>query len=372
MILSLNVRRGHFAGLGLTLSWLFLLIIFLQASYVHSLPASSAPSKIIVNDDERAIASSGTYPRLTRLQDGGILAGYTTRNGNQRILKVARSDDNGKTFSEIGEVTRGVGDVDNLFLLEVSPNTVLAAFRNHDYGSDGSTITYFRITVCQSTDGGRSWKYLSQAYEKTAPWGLWEPFMRIGRGGEVQLYYAQETAADDQLIMEVVSYDQGKTWSAPRVVVDGDGHVRDGMLGIAETFDQDKPALVMVFEAGRGLFSVEAVISYDDGNTWSYRHVIYSPSGHNAGAPQISSFGDGSLAVVFMTDDQASEVNWVNHAAIRAVYGTAPVNGQIQWSEPAEVSPENSFWPGVFALDDQTALAAYDHGGPKVKSLSRP
>lgn len=326
-----------------------------------------------MNDDERVLSTSGTYPRLARLHDGSILAGYTERDGDLRILKIARSDDNGQTFTEIGEVTRRVGDVDNMFLLEVSPGTVLAAFRNHDLGSDGETRTYFRITVCQSTDGGRSWQYMSQAFERTAPWGLWEPFMRIGRGGEVKLYFSQETAADDQLIMEVISHDQGRSWTTPRVVVDGDGHVRDGMVGIAETSDQNEPVLVMVFEAGRGgRFTVEAVLSYDDGNTWGRRQVVYNPpSDHNAGAPQISSFGDGSMAVIFMTDDQSPVVDWFQNTAVRAVLGSAPVNGQIQLSEPSEVSPAWSVWPGILPLDDQTALAAYDRSGSKVRSLSR-
>ncbi|KAL1972782.1 hypothetical protein VTN31DRAFT_6324 [Thermomyces dupontii] len=333
-----------------------------------------SPSQGIVHDDERMLSISGTYPRLARLHDGSILAGYTRREGNLRILEISKSHDSGQTFAKIGEVTRSHGDTDNLFLLEVAPGTVLAAFRNHDLGPGG--YTYFRITVCRSQDGGRSWHYLSQAAEKRAPLGLWEPFMRMGQEGEVQMTFSQEFAHDDQRTMMVVSYDQGTSWTKPRCIEGANNRLRDGMTGIAETFDQilRKPVLVMVFETTRyGPFNIEAVLSYDDGKTWGYRQEVYNPPrGHNAGAPQICSFGDGSMAVAFMTDDQSRQVRWYQNAAIRVVFSTAPVNGQLQWSKPAQVSPASSFWPGILTLDHRTALATYDRNGPKAKSLSWP
>lgn len=340
----------------------------------HLSPDSDLPGKGLVNNDERVLsathANNGTYPRLARLSDGSILAGFTRREGNQRVLHISKSTDGGNSFFDWGEVTRGVGDVDNLYLLEVAPSTILGAFRNHDLGPGGPT--YFRITVCQSTDGGRSWSFLSQAAEKGAPFGLWEPFMRIGSRGEVQLTFSQEFAHDDQRTMLVVSHDQGRTWSQPVCIEGEKERLRDGMTGITTTIDNGRDALVMVFETTRyGTFNVEAVVSYDHGNTWHHRHEVYvPPRGHNAGSPQIASFADGSLAVVFMTDEDSERVEWTKHASIKVVFAGPPNNGKIHWSRPVLVSPKDSCWPGIMALDHRTVLVTYDYGGPRAKSIT--
>ncbi|KAL2262697.1 hypothetical protein VTK26DRAFT_404 [Humicola hyalothermophila] len=344
----------------------------------------------------------GTYPRLCRLSDGSLLAGFTAfgRN-NQRILSIARSVDQGRTFHPHGEVTRSSGDCDNLFLLELpAEGAVLAAFRNHDVADPASnrTPTYFRITVCRSTDGGRSWSFLSQAAEKPAPFGLWEPFLRLahprrvpghhrrhddpggggdGRGGEIQLFFSQEFAADDQDTMVVRSFDGGRSWSSPGVAVTGAGErLRDGMVGVAETWDlrmrsghrgeagpPPLPALVMVLETTRkGVFSVEAVVSYDGGRSFGSRQLVYeAKGGKNAGAPQVASFKDGSVAVVFMTDEDVSgESKWPRGAKIKALFSVPPENGVFRWIEPQLVGEAASSWPGILRLEDDAILAVYE------------
>ncbi|KAJ9310564.1 CAZyme family GH93 [Paecilomyces variotii] len=337
-------------------------------------PTGDVPGRADVHhQDERILsefANNGTYPRLARLSDGSILSATTRREGPQRVLQVSKSTDGGHRFFTWGEVTRGNGDVDNLYLLEVAPNKVLAAFRNHDLGPHGPT--HFRITVCQSTDGGKSWSYLSQAAEKAAPFGLWEPFMRLGRGGEVQMTFSQEFAPEDQDTMLVVSHDQGKTWSKPVVVAGADERLRDGMTGIADTRDNGQDALVMVFETTRyGTFCIEAVISYDDGVSWQRRQPVYiPPRGRNAGSPQIASFADGSLAVVFMTDEEVQHCHWPGRAAVKAVFSGPPQHGKLHWTPPTLVGPEASVWPGIMAIDEKSVLATYDHGGPRGKLIT--
>lgn len=328
----------------------------------------------LINEDERNLSATrpnnGTYPRIAKLSDGSLLASFTRFEKRTRILRISKSSDGGRSFFDFGEVTRGSGDVDNMFLVEAAPSVVLAAFRNHDLGPHGPT--WFRITVCQSTDGGKNWKFLSQAAEKSAPFGLWEPFMRLGKAGEVHLTYSQEFAPNDQRTMLVVSPDQGKSWTKP-VCIQGEGELlRDGMTGVAATQDHGRDALVMVFETTRyGTFNLEAVISYDDGASWCHRHEIFAPCrGRNAGAPQVASFADGSLAVVFMTDEDSERVEWVKHAAIKVVFASSPRNGKISWSAPSLISPASSFWPGIIALDHHTVLVTYDHGGPRGKTIT--
>ncbi|KAJ5490673.1 Neuraminidase [Penicillium expansum] len=286
------------------------------------------PGRPAVNNDERGLSSppnNGTYPRLCRLSDGTILSSFTRFPDGQRSLRVAKSTDNGLTFEDFSEVTRAAGDVDNMFLSEKRP-----------------------------------------------PLGIWEPFMRVGRQGEVQLYFSQEFAHNNQCTMLVVSRDQGSTWTQPTCLHGDQDPLRDGMCGIARTFDNGREALLMVFETTRyGPFSVEALLSYDDGATWGWRHEVFRPrQGHNAGSPQIASFADGSMATIFMTDEDSNHVEWVKNASIKVVFASQPVEGRVQWSSPTLISPASSFWPGIMALDRHNVLATYDRGGPLAKTIT--
>ncbi|KAI1259596.1 Sialidase [Xylariaceae sp. FL1019] len=361
----------------------------------HQSPQSQAqPSSWKVSSETNPLHDGGTYPRLCRLSDGSLLCSVTRMQDGTRILSVSRSTDNGRSFTPYGEITRGKGDVDNAFLLEVpipgQNPAVLAAFRNH-IKDEGGNPTHFRITVCRSTDGGKSWKFASQAASQSAAqsqgMGLWEPFMRLSASAPhphtgipvVQLTYSGEMAKVNQETFRVDSFDAGATWSsAPRCMRchHHAENLRDGMQGIAVTQDMasGRKALVMVFETTRKAphFSVEYVVSYDDGETWGDRGVVYVPrgEGRNAGSPQIAACKGGRLAVVFMCDEDVPEKKWPRFADVKAVFADGLSNGRIHWTpHPVVVGESPSHWPGVLCTAEDEVMVVYEHRGKPLGRL---
>ncbi|KAI1653936.1 glycoside hydrolase family 93 protein [Daldinia decipiens] len=325
-----------------------------------------------LGDRESQLSPGGTYPRLTRLADGGILSASAYTVNGLRTIRIARSDDDGATFNEIGSVAQSPGDLDNAFLIQLPSGTVLAAFRNHDKDSNGA-YTYFRITVCKSDDGGRTWVFLAHAAQQPADAsgfnGLWEPFVRIGKDGALQLTYSGELSQTNQETFRTLSYDGGATWSTPDNLRlhSPDQQFRDGMQGIASIKDASgQDALVMVFEVKDGPnFYLGTVLSYDDGYTWGRRNIIYRPNQHNAGAPQIATLGKG-LAVVFMTDEDlpTDQLDWANKADIKMIFSSELNNGDLRWtSQTFHLSEDSSYWPGTFQRGDNNIMAVYERGG---------
>ncbi|KAK8075533.1 BNR/Asp-box repeat domain protein [Apiospora hydei] len=332
-------------------------------------PQAAEPWHVGGHEFQLHPAGTGTYPRLARMSDGAILCAVTRFEGPTRVLTITRSTDNGASFEPWGEVSRGEGDCDNLFISEIPSTmenggegiTVLGAFRNHDIGPNGPT--HFRITVCRSMDGGRTWHFLSQAVEQSAAqsggMGLWEPFIRVSPATATETF-------------RVDSHDGGKTWSAPRCLRchPPEERLRDGMQGIVTTRDAatGAEALVIVFETTRhGTFSVEYSVSYDDGASWGARGVVFCPPwGRNAGAPQISTFGHGGFACVYMTDEDAAEVAWPRHASIKVSFAQGLRDGRVEWSRPVNVHQGPSSWPGVLPMGPSEMLAVYEHSGKPI------
>ncbi|KAI2631126.1 glycoside hydrolase family 93 protein [Xylaria nigripes] len=362
----------------------------------HPLPPQQYPVSVqrshtwTLDSNVVTLSEGGTYPRLCRLSDGTLLCAVTRVLQGNHILQVSRSVNNGRTFEPFSEIVRGPGDIDNAFLLEIpvenGPSVLLAAFRNHDRGPDGN-FTYFRITVCRSTDGGRTWHFASQAAEQSAlnngGLGLWEPFMRLTTRPDgapfVQLTFSGELAKNNQETFSVDSFDGGSTWSAPPVCLrchQRTENLRDGMQGIAMTYDvtMGREALVMVFETTRRPphFSIEYVVSYDNGQTWGNRGVVYAPrvATRNAGSPQIAACKGGRLAVVFMSDEDVDVQQWPKNAAIKAVFADGLVSGAIRWSEnPILVDEAPSHWPGVFCTAEDEVMAVYEYRGKPLGRL---
>ncbi|KAJ6617583.1 Sialidase [Mycena sp. CBHHK59/15] len=366
---------------------LFFLSVFNLASgsvphrRANNLTPTVSPNDTIINP-----AGGGTYPRLTHLTDGSVLAGFTAfsgTNGTTPTLTITRSTDGARTFSAWGTVASTTNDLDNIDLVQLANGDVVATFRNNDrIGSVGNyTYTYYRITACVSHDNGKTWAFLSQVDERAASAvnnGLSEPYMRVTKGGALQVYYAAENSASDQDILMRSSTDNGATWSGTTTVAGGTTTGRDGMPGCTDLVTPAGAARVLcVFETTEGttpLFTVKSVMSADDGVSWGERSQVYIPvgTGKNAGAPSVTTTTPaGTLVVSFMTDEDNSAVHkWPQGAAMKILtsLSTDPPN----WGQKTTVYGIPSFWPSVYRRVDGsgTVLGCADLGGVRCREIS--
>ncbi|KAK4208769.1 glycoside hydrolase [Rhypophila decipiens] len=349
--------------------------------FESSSSSSSSSSSLNVQPvaDPVVIDPAGIYIRASPLQNGGIIAGYAALEGTQKILRVSQSLDNATSWTPLGEVTRAndlTTDLDNAMPLQLPSGRIVLAFRNHDRGSDPESYTHYRISLCYSDDGGKSWGFLSQIVEREADLsgrknGLWEPFLRLAKDGSLQCFYSSENDDNDQDNFVVVSKDGGVTWSSDDPVLVSGGEstdTRDGMTGVAEV--DGKGTLICVFESvHKGIFSIHRTLSHNDGLTWGERSLVYTAAnGKDAGAPQVYNVG-GTLVTSFMTNEEL-DLPQLDGGQMKVV---TSINGAADWSSMSQdgtvTGGVGSHWPGLYTLDDRRFLALYSKAG--IGAVSR-
>ncbi|VBB79385.1 Putative Glycoside Hydrolase Family 93 [Podospora comata] len=365
------------------------------------LPPRSPPPTLSFNPISPPILihPNAVYPRATTLFNLSsptpdsplLLTSYTTTHHSNGLKTLSASTSSHHptqtwTFlSHIWTANASTHEIDNPFALQLPNGNMLYAFRNHDIDPLTRKYTYYRITLCVSTDFGRTWEFLSHASERAAKKennGLWEPFLRVDGRGRVQIYYSSERGVNRQDNMLRVSGDGGRTWGEEVLVSRaGEGEEsRDGMVGVAEVGGEEEGRLVCVFETtteeeGGRRFAVGLVESFDDGETWGQgtrRRVYTARKGKDAGAPQVVSVG-GVLVVSFMTNEGVSESEGgegVDGGEMKIVLsrdggrrweGVGDGNGEGE--RAAVAAGRGSHWPGLFRLDDRRFLGLYSANG---------
>lgn len=220
---------------------LTLLFAFTESALGAAIPndlQKRLPGRVVKAGEPVVIDPNGEYIRVSFMNDGSLIGGYAAKDGAEKVLRVVRSTDGAASWTQIGEVFRGIEathDMDNAFPLQLPSGRILYAYRNHDRTGDDWHYTYFRISISYSDDGGKNFKYLSTVEEHVPSGvnGLWEPYLRLARDGTLQCYYSAENSKDDQDNFMKYSKDGGQTWSAFVPVSGGDKYSRDGMTGVA-------------------------------------------------------------------------------------------------------------------------------------------
>jgi Neuraminidase (sialidase) len=183
----------------------------------------------------------------TALADGRLLyAGKQLWRPGQRI-GVCESSDDGVTWSWLSDIPARPGDTvmeyHELHAVQAADGRVIVHIRNHNPENQGETLQ------TESADGGRNWT----TPHAIGVWGLPSHLLRL-RDGRLLMSYGYRRAPFGNHAR--ISSDHGSTWSEPTVISDDAAGVD---LGYPTTVEFDRRQFLTVwYESLKG--SAHAVL----------------------------------------------------------------------------------------------------------------
>ena len=226
------------------------------------LPTLTAPVRISTDFTIRSIQADSfgaSYPRVIQLQHYAPGKGHllVTFAGGGGSMPIYRSTDNGETFHFFSELTRLRGQPTiyelPLKMGEFPAGTIMAAG-----GFEQPDPTKRMLAANYSTDGGKTWQYLSTfaeggpgRYDPADRAGLslqqnpvFEPYLYADAKGRLVVYFSDERHKRDgysQLNAHRVSNDGGRTWG-------------DLVYDVAIPDGLTRPGMAVVTRVGNGAF----------------------------------------------------------------------------------------------------------------------
>jgi hypothetical protein len=245
------------------------------------------------------------YPRVIQVKYGAdkgtLLATFAGGNGN-RGLAIWRSTDNGETWSHFSDVAQVRGQP-CLYELpqkmgEFAAGTLMACGN----GISSNDPARRPLDVAYSTDGGKTWAYLSTIayggggrYDPSDRAGLsrdqnpiFEPYLFTDSRGRLVAYFSDERdkkSGYSQLLDHVVSNDGGRTWG-PLVY---DVAIPDGL---------SRPGMPIVARDGKGKF----YMSYELVSAPGYALEPRTNSAHFKTSTDGDNWGDFKLPGTLIQD----------------------------------------------------------------------
>jgi len=314
-------------------------------------------------------APGGGYPRMAQLASGALVLGVDDSDA----IRIYKSTNGGDTWTDPAGGAPAIPDpsgvnekVGNVFPLGLPNGDLLVACRhlndtdNYDPSPDG--IKFFNIDIHRSSDGGKTWSYLSSPLnDPRSPGGgvaadqsegAWEPFLYPYSPSEIWCLYSRQNAGRDShpLFLNMKrSTDGGATWGAEETVVGVSQFGSSGSAGMGSVARAGNGDLIVVFETqspNGNWFSIGMVRSTNNGASWSSVSTVYDRPGtgvYGAGAPYIVN-EDGTLVVSYQQGDSNNQ---------QMGYVTSADNGNT-WSGNTDLFGLGSLWNSLFVDADGT------------------
>lgn len=304
-----------------------------------------------------------------RLRSGHLLGARTEHDKDGAQVRVSWSQDQGKTWRELGVLTQdpdSATDLGDGAFLDSKRHGLLYVCRHNHHAAKS-----YAIRVHQSRDGGKSWKPHSTAF--AADHGLWAPVLVETPKGELLCVYDDEDTPARQGFPghQWLSgrFWDGKVWGSPVTLsraTDPKHLSRDGMGTVVAVGEHLLCALESVDTAPPHPGCLRLVESHDGGHTWEPRRPLYQPAKrpHMALAPCLARLGNGTLVCVFGTDEDRELPDKPGtpppqlHQDLKAVVSR---DQGKSWSAPRELytGTHRNYLAGLVPLNKDTALLVW-------------
>lgn len=191
-------------------------------------------------DPKPLTTTESFYPRVIRRQNGTLVASVIRFLGESGRMgaEFFESTDDGLSFAHVGVVDDPINQsglcCGTLYELpkglgSLAAGTLLFAAS----GGGDAADSPMSIPIWQSTDGGKTWAFLSKAITASKArknGGLWEPEFSMLDDGSLVCHYSDETDGNHSQKLVAVRSSDGVQWGAPKeTVAPGPFALRPGM-----------------------------------------------------------------------------------------------------------------------------------------------
>ncbi len=355
---------------------ILILFVCLLASF-QPLRASAAPPPFVWGETT-TVADAG-WGRMIPLHGQDWLCVDNLYPKPNAIWQLEISHDNARTWTPVTTVAEPGRNLDNGEIVQLPNKTLLLTGRSVVTSDTPGAAESYHLPVYASTDGGKTWAFLSQVATNEVTYapgvpsqGLWEPHFFVTKDGALACAYADEsrsvsTLAYSQIVSQKISRDGGRTWGAVIVLAAqiGGGGQRPGMPVVTRLKNGQYAAVYEVVGIGDANVYFKTSL---DGIHWPPGTGTPIPCQH--AGPWITALRNGRLVVssctnqVSYSDDYGATwllasppPNSFGHVfSWPAIYQTSPNEISLMTSyhgvqiRRGTASPKQT-WPATFAAD---------------------
>ncbi len=257
-------------------------------------------------------------PQIATDGDGNWVTIWTSRgfSGADRDILVARSTDNGATWTPVAALNTNAGsdtgDDDDPNIATDGAGHWVAVWESQE-NLGGSIGTDRDIFVARSEDNGATWTppaalNTNAAADTTATDEV--PHVATdGQGNWVAVWDAEKFQGNDSDILMARSTDNGETWTAP-AALNSDAGTDTRADGRARTATDGQGHWVAVWESSNPLggmgtdLDILVALSTDNGTTWTAAAPLNNNAASDAGFdddPYLTTDGQGNWVTLWQT-----------------------------------------------------------------------
>lgn len=320
---------------------------------------------------------------MIQLKDGSLLAVYAA-GGN---IVGSASADGGITWPEQSIIAAKQGDVnmDTPELLQLQDGRIIVAYATRPQAAmkgKPDTAQHFGIRTRYSTDNGTSWQQEQVIYTGGVSFhdGCWEPSLLQLPGGEIQLFFSDETvytSSNEQNISMFRSFDNGVNWTREPQVISFRKNSRDGMP-VPVWLQQQHKTVIAIEDPGKKDFKPYIIESGEGGNWDSLvdgeskrRHYALASAISDsvyAGAPYLRQLASGETILSFQSNEGRLK-RGDNDAIMRVAVGDKSAHNFSLVSNPFLIAENyHALWNSLCILKGDTIVALTSTNGFSKKA----